>query len=117
MARNNKRERPSDETIAEAMRIAKSNQRPGQTKEQTKLIAQGIQKGIDQYKKQQKMKARERDKRRKKEISGDTSMLHHGNQKEITASRDTQRKHSLLPWVLLAVSWAAFSGYILLFDH
>ena len=34
------------------MKIARSTQRPGQTKEQTKLIAQGIQKGIDQYKAQ-----------------------------------------------------------------
>ncbi|MDF5538971.1 DUF2956 family protein, partial [Vibrio parahaemolyticus] len=32
---------PSQETQAEAMRIAKSTQKPGQTKEQTKLIAQG----------------------------------------------------------------------------
>ena len=34
---------PSQETQAEAMRIAKSTQKPGQTKEQTKLIAQGIE--------------------------------------------------------------------------
>jgi hypothetical protein len=35
------------------------------------MIAQGIEKGIDQYKKQQKAKAREKDKQRKKEgVSG-----------------------------------------------
>ncbi|MBT0328128.1 DUF2956 family protein, partial [Vibrio campbellii] len=45
---------PSQETQTEAMKIAKSTQKPGQTKEQTKLIAQGIEKGIAQYKKQQK---------------------------------------------------------------
>lgn len=42
---------PSLETQTEAMKIAKATQKPGQTKEQTKLIAQGIEKGIAQYKK------------------------------------------------------------------
>ena len=41
----------SPETQQEAMKIARANQKPGQTKEQTQLIAQGIQKGIDEYKK------------------------------------------------------------------
>lgn len=40
----------SPETQQEAMKIARANQKPGQTKEQTQLIAQGIQKGIDEYK-------------------------------------------------------------------
>ena len=31
----------------EAMRIARGIQRPGQTRAQTRLIAQGIQKGIE----------------------------------------------------------------------
>lgn len=38
----------SPETQQEAMKIARANQKPGQTKEQTQLIAQGIQKGIDE---------------------------------------------------------------------
>ena len=41
----------SPETQQEAMKIARANQKPGQTKEQTQLIAQGIQKG-DVYKRQ-----------------------------------------------------------------
>ncbi|MDV3241735.1 MAG: DUF2956 family protein [Methylocaldum sp.] len=52
----------------EALKVAKSIQKPGQTKEQTKLIAQGIAKGIELYKKQQSAKARERDKVRKKAL-------------------------------------------------
>jgi len=51
----------SKEVIAESEKMAKATQRPGQTKEQTKLIAQGIQKGIEQYKKHNKAKARELD--------------------------------------------------------
>lgn len=52
----------------EALKVARSIQKPGQTKEQTKLIAQGIAKGIELYKKQQSAKSRERDKARKKAI-------------------------------------------------
>jgi hypothetical protein len=53
---------------AEALSVAKSTQSPGQTKEQTKLIAKGIEKGIAFYKQQQKAKAREFDKARKKAL-------------------------------------------------
>ncbi|MGX2041194.1 DUF2956 family protein [Methylocaldum sp. MU1018] len=52
----------------EALKVARSIRKPGQTKEQTKLVAQGIAKGIELYKKQQSAKARERDKARKKAL-------------------------------------------------
>ncbi|WP_438883914.1 DUF2956 family protein, partial [Bacillus cereus group sp. BC317] len=52
---------PSPQTQQEAQAIAKASQKPGQTKEQTKLIAQGIEKGIALYKKQQKEKSRQAD--------------------------------------------------------
>ncbi len=57
---------PSEQTQQEAFKIANATQKPGQTKEQTKLIAQGIEKGIALYKKQQKEKGRQADKARKK---------------------------------------------------
>ncbi|MFC6755161.1 DUF2956 family protein, partial [Halorubrum tibetense] len=60
----------SEKTSLEAQAVAKGIQRPGQTKEQSKLIAQGIEKGIDLYKKQQKAKARELDKALKKAKQG-----------------------------------------------
>lgn len=46
--------------------MARRIQQPGQTKEQTRLIAQGIAKGIELYKRQQSARARERDKARKR---------------------------------------------------
>ena len=55
----------SPETQQEAMKVARANQKPGQTKEQTQLIAQGIQKGIDEYKKQMKARAREASRQKK----------------------------------------------------
>ncbi len=45
---------PSPQTQQEAMKVAKATQKPGQTKEQTKLIAQGIEKGIALYKNSKK---------------------------------------------------------------
>ena len=60
--KNNNKAQISIESQQEAMAIAKATQKPAQTKEQTKLIAQGIEKGITLYKKQQKERAREADK-------------------------------------------------------
>lgn len=57
---------PGELVREEALKMARSVQKPGQTKEQTKLVAQGIAQGIELYKKQQGAKARERDKARKR---------------------------------------------------
>jgi hypothetical protein len=51
----------------EALALARSVQKEGQTKEQTKLISQGIAKGIELYKRQQSAKSRARDKAIKKQ--------------------------------------------------
>ncbi|MEE9344666.1 MAG: DUF2956 family protein [Methylococcales bacterium] len=50
----------------EAMKIAKATQSPEQSKKETQLISQGIAKGIEAYKKQEKSKARERSRNEKK---------------------------------------------------
>ncbi len=99
----------SPQTQEEGLKIAKGIQRPAQSKEQTRLIAQGIQQGIDIYKKQQKEKARALDRKLKK-VS---------NQKlQNTSTADPQvnevehiiiyRQH-WLPWVLLVITWLAIS--------
>jgi hypothetical protein len=95
-------QKPSQQTQEEALKLAKSIQRPAQTKEQTKLINQGIQKGIDLYKKQQKEKARELNKNRKKLA----------RQKEQTTETDENEyfenivyRQQWLPWLLLIMTW------------
>jgi len=60
------KDKVSSETQTEANTIAKATQKPGQTKEQTKLIAKGIEKGISEYKKRQKAKSREFNKKKKR---------------------------------------------------
>ncbi|WP_445396625.1 DUF2956 family protein [Zobellella sp. An-6] len=100
----------SPQSRDEAERIARATQRPGQTKEQTRLIAQGIQKGIEEYKKQQKAKARAADKARKQQAR---------RQDEETADEalpldeaPASSSASLLPWLLLALSWLGFGLYL-----
>jgi hypothetical protein len=99
--------KPSKETEEKALAMAKSTQRPGQNKEQTKLIAQGIQKGIDQYKKQQKEKARELDKKLKQLKQTETRP-----QPLPTSEQDTPlRAIHWLGWLLFALSWIGFIAF------
>ena len=85
-------------------------QKPGQTKKQTQLIAQGIQKGIDEYKKQMKARAREAS-RQKKLQQARAKQPQQGEQAEKRPrdrrDRGISRQHPL-PWVLLVLSWLAF---------
>ncbi len=98
----------SDKTKDDAVKVARATQRPGQTKEQTKLIAQGIQKGIDLYKKQQKGKSRELDKKLRK-VSSKTQQVESSSE---VNSNYKRVKTNWLPWVLLLISWAIFTTYI-----
>ena len=93
----------------EAIKVAKATQRPGQTKEQTRLVALGIQKGIDHYKKQQKAKARELDKKLK-QISRQPAA--NSEEKKDIVETVAYKQH-WLPWVLLVISWAGFGAYLI----
>lgn len=107
MAKSPKKEVVSDETKTDALKIARATQKPGQTKEQTKLIAQGIEKGIAQYKKQQKSKAREQDRQRKKVKSAASAAA-----PESVNDTPQTAQGSKLPWILLVISWLAFAAYL-----
>ena len=107
MSRYSKKKPTSPETRQEAEHLAKGTQRPGQTKEQTRLIAQGIQKGIEQYKKRHKAKAREQDKRRKQTKSSEERVQSTGSEERLI-----YRQH-WLPWLLLVMSWLVVGFYLL----
>jgi hypothetical protein len=108
MTRYTKSPQISEQTRAKAIAVARSTQKPGQTKEQTKLIAQGIQKGIDAYKTQQKAKSRELNKRLKNAAATTNQPA-----PSATAPADVIKPapKTRLPWVLLALSWALFALY------
>ncbi|WP_076410350.1 DUF2956 domain-containing protein [Shewanella sp. UCD-KL12] len=102
----------STETQNEAMKVAKATQKPGQTKEQTRLIALGIEKGIAEYKKQQKSKARDRDKSRKQDIKAKARAAEAEVNDDVEV--DTSTKGNGLPWALLVISWLGFIAYTFL---
>jgi hypothetical protein len=103
--------KPSQQTQEEALKIARGTQRPAQTKEQTRLIAQGIQKGIDLYKKQQKEKARDLNRKLKK-ISSQKEQSIEPDDYEIQESI-VYRQH-WLPWLLLCLTWLGVGIYFLI---
>jgi len=108
MSKYSEKNRVSDKTREDAMKIARGTQKPGQTKEQTKLIAQGIQKGIEEYKRRQNAKARELDKKLKKTaVSSPAVSVSTGK-----ISQPAAAEKNYLPWVLLIISWLGFAAYI-----
>jgi hypothetical protein len=110
MAKYSKKHSLSERSKDDAMKIARGTQKPGQTKEQTKLIAQGIKKGIEIYKKQQSEKARELDRKLNKASPSRASQ-------ETSAQQVVEPvvvKGYMLPWVLLVLSWICFLVYVVL---
>lgn len=111
-------QKPSQETLDEAIRVARGIQRLGQAKEQAKRMAQSIQKGIGLYKRQQKTWARESDRKFKKAL----------DQPEFVESGDSQiqerelcQQHGLswlllvfrVSWLLLILTWLGIGIYLL----
>lgn len=94
------------------MKIARSTQQPGQTKEQTKLIAQGIQKGIQQYKKQLKAKSRELDKKSRKLSDRQETAI-----PEITTMEIIRYKQHWFPWALLILTWLGIAAFLYVFNY
>lgn len=99
----------SPEIKVQAVKMAKGTHKSGQTKEQTKLIAQGIEKGIAEYKKQQGKKLRELDKQRKQKIK-----QREPDSTETAEVASNNGRMKFLPWILLASSWLGFVAYIAL---
>jgi len=98
----------SKEIQEQAIKVAKGTQKKGQTKEQTKLIAQGIEKGIAEYKKQQSKKSRESDKLRKQKAKKKVGI----ETNEVVEAATTEASTNNVPWVLLVVSWIGFLTYL-----
>ena len=105
-------QKPSQQTQEEALKIARGTQRPAQIKEETRLVAQGIQKGIDLYKKQQKEKARDLNRKLKK-ISSQKEQSIESDDYKIQVSIVYQQHW--LPWLLLILTWLGVGIYVLVY--
>lgn len=102
-----KQKKDARDLRAEALKIANTLKTEGQTPIETKAIANGIQRGMEMFLRQQSEKTRELDKRVKKvkQLSNQLTQQKPGDEKEETTDTSTQ---SRLPWVLLALSWGLF---------
>lgn len=112
----NSYQQPSPQTQDEALKIARHIQRPAQTKEQTKLIAQGIQQGIDLYKRQQKEKARALNKQRKQLAKQKAAQTVPVEPADADMPEAVVYRQHWLPWVLLLLTWLAI-GFFLIVGH
>lgn len=116
----NRKPEISDEVVAESLRLARANQAPGQTKEQTQLIAQGIQKGLAEYKRAQKAKQREADRARKKlrkaPIESELALDEVGRENAVEPRCGHHAWHFWLPWCLLLLSWLGMAIYLLRYN-
>ena len=106
----------SKQARAEALKIARGIQKPGQKKEQTKLIAQGVEKGITEFRKREKAKARDRDKLRKKALKDPKSTQPQAEQTQDVQTEKSAIWSAWVPWLLLLASWAYFLIQLRLLD-
>lgn len=102
-----KQKKDARDLRAEALKIANTIKTEGQTPIETKAIANGIQRGMEMFLRQQSEKTRELDKRVKKvkQLSNQLTQQKAADEKEEIADTTTQ---SRLPWVLLGLSWGLF---------
>lgn len=103
----NKQKKDARDLRAEALKIANTIKTEGQTPVETKAIANGIQRGMEMFLRQQSEKTRELDKRVKKvkQLSNQLTQQKPDDVKEETTPSQTNRR---LPWLLLALSWCLF---------
>lgn len=116
MSRYSKHKPLSPEVADEAAKIARGIKQPGQTRDQTRLIARGIRKGIEQYKKQQSAKTRELDKKMK-QASRQQALAEHQEQPALLAGSEpsvASHRRMWLPWTLLALTWTGVAIYAVL---
>jgi hypothetical protein len=102
-----KQKKDARDIRAEALKIANSIKIEGQTPVETKAIANGIQRGMELFLRQQSEKTRDLDKRVKKVKQLSTQLTQQKTVEEKEDGINTQTQ-SHLPWILLALSWGLF---------
>lgn len=102
-----KQKKDARDIRAEALKIANSIKIEGQTTAETRAIANGIQKGMEMFLRQQSEKSRDLDKRVKKVKQLANQLTQHKAEEKIETTLETQTPPRL-PWVLLVASWCLF---------
>ena len=102
-----KQKKDARDIRAEALKIANTIKTEGQTTIETKAIANGIQRGMELFLRQQSEKSRDLDKRVKK-VKQLATQLTQEKAADTKEEIETTQAAPKLPWVLLAVSWGFF---------
>lgn len=102
-----KQKKDARDIRAEALKIANTIKTEGQAPVETKAIANGIQRGMEMFLRQQSEKKRELDKRVKK-VKQLSNQLAQQKMEEVQEASTTEQTNPHLPWILLALSWGAF---------
>jgi len=102
-----KQKKDARDIRVEALKIANTIKTEGQTPVETKAIANGIQRGMELFLRQQSERSRELDKRTKKvrQLATQLTQSKPMDEKNEVVNIQTSPK---LPWVLLAFSWGLF---------
>jgi hypothetical protein len=102
-----KQKKDARDIRVEALKIANTIKTEGQTPVETRAIANGIQRGMEIFLRQQSEKSRDLDKRTKKVKQLATKLTQNKPADEKAAPVNMQTS-SKLPWVLLGISWGFF---------
>lgn len=108
MTKPSKSKKDSRAIKAEALKLASGHKVEGQTKEQTQLIAKGIQRGLEQFLRQKSEQSRDLDKRSKqlKKATQQLQIERQSNPDESAENTITASRGMIyLPWGLLLLSW------------
>lgn len=105
-----KQKKDARDIRAEALKIANTIKTEGQTPVETRAIANGIQRGMEMFLRQQSEKTRDLDKRVKKAKQLSTRLTQQKPEGEKEETANTQ-KQSRLPWILLAIMSTLFLLY------
>ena len=105
-----KQKKDARDIRVEALKIANTIKTEGQTPVETKAFANGIQRGMELFLRQQSEKTRDLDKRTKK-VKQLANQLTQQKETDETEEVTTEQKSSLLPWILLGVSWVLFLAF------
>ena len=106
-APKSKQKKEARDLRAEATKIANSIKIDGQTPAETKSIANGIQRGMEIFLRQQSEKTRELDKRTKK-VKQLANQLAQQQNDDSDTTEPVAKISSKLPWILLGISWLTF---------
>mgnify|MGYP001196632340 FL=1 len=115
MSKRSPSKKDSRDIKAEALKLAACYKVEGQSKAHSKLIANGVVRGIEQFLRQQSEKSRDID-RRSKKLKKATAEFDHHSSTDLRAEAASSRPFAWriwLPWGLLLLSWGLLAAYIL----